>query len=129
MIAVEVGIVSDDAEQLVAFYRAAFGFEVERRFEFTQGTVHRLRHGEARCKIFQPADGAEIRPPAEPWHRFRGVCYGALHVDDADAVVADVVLAGGTVVMPVTSHRPGASAAMIADPDGNVWEVLQERGG
>ena len=126
MTTLEIGIVTDAADRLVAFYRDGFGFSVERSLTFPQGTVHRLRCGQARCKIFQPESGAEHRPPAEPWHRYRGIGYGALHVDDAEATVLAAVAAGATVVMPVTSHRPGARAALLADPDGNVWEVLEE---
>jgi uncharacterized glyoxalase superfamily protein PhnB len=51
----EVGIVTDDDSALVAFYTAAFGFEVERLLEFPQGTVHRLRCGDAGLKIYRPA--------------------------------------------------------------------------
>ncbi len=125
MIWLELGIVTDD-EPLVAFYIAAFGFEVERVLEFPQGTVHRLRCGEAGLKIFRPSSGAEHRPVAEPWHRYRGISYGALHVADAESVVERAVEAGATVIMAVTSHRPGAKAGLVADPDGNVWEILEE---
>jgi len=126
MTSIELGIVTDDHERLVAFYVQGFGFEIERVLEFPQGIVHRLRNGDACCKIFRPAGGAEHRPAADPWHRYRGIGYGALHVDDAELTVERAVAAGGTVIMPVTSHRPGAKAALVADPDGNVWEVLEE---
>lgn len=124
----ELGIVTNDAEALVTFYCAAFGFHLDASLTFPQGSVHRLRRGEARCKIYEPASGAEERPSADPWHRYRGIAYGALHVADAELTVADAVAAGATVIMPLTNHRPGARAALIADPEGNVWEVLQESG-
>lgn len=126
MTSLELGIVTDDDKALVAFYVAAFGFEVERVLEFPQGTVHRLRCGDAGLKIYRPAAGAEHRPVAEPWHRYRGISYGALHVGDAESVVERAVEAGATVIMAVTSHRPGAKAGLVADPDGNVWEILEE---
>ncbi|MCU1391374.1 MAG: Glyoxalase/bleomycin resistance protein/dioxygenase [Ilumatobacteraceae bacterium] len=126
MITLEVGIVSDDAAGLAAFYRDGFGFTVERVLQFPQGTVHRLRRDDACCKIYQPAEGAADRPAAEPWHANAGICYAALHVDDASAEVARAVRAGGSVLVPLSNHRPGAWFALVADPDGNVWEVLQE---
>jgi uncharacterized glyoxalase superfamily protein PhnB len=126
MTALELGFVTDNAERLVAFYVEGFGFTVERSFEFPQGTVHRLRCGEAQLKVYQPAAGAEHRPVADPWHRYRGTGYGALHVDDAESACAQAVIAGASVVMPVASHRPGAKAGIIKDPDGNVWELLEE---
>jgi hypothetical protein len=31
-------------------------------------------------------------------------------------------------VVEVVAHRPGARFALVRDPQGNVWEVLEERG-
>ncbi|MCU1400007.1 MAG: Glyoxalase/bleomycin resistance protein/dioxygenase [Acidimicrobiales bacterium] len=126
MTTLEVGIVTVDAAALAAFYRDGFGFTVERVLEFPQGTVHRLRRDDACCKIYQPAAGAADRLTAEPWHANAGICYAALHVDDARAEVARAVGAGGSVLVPLSNHRPGAWFALVADPEGNVWEVLQE---
>ena len=126
MTALEAGIVTADADRLVAFYRDGLGFTVDRKLTFPQGTVYRLSRDLALCKIYQPASGAADRPAAEPWHRFAGFCYAALHVDDAAAEVDRAVAEGATVLTPLNSHRPGAWFAMIADPDGNVWELLQE---
>jgi len=122
----EIGFVTGDADRLVRFYVDAFGFEVERVLEFPQGAVHRLRAGAVACKIFQPAGGVEPRGAADPWHRFGATMYGALHVGDASAVEARAIAQGARVIMPVTSHRPGAKAGLVADPDGNVWELLEE---
>ncbi|MCU1393317.1 MAG: hypothetical protein JWM34_1745 [Ilumatobacteraceae bacterium] len=127
MTSLEAGIVTADAERLVAFYRDGLGFAVEQRLEFPQGVVHRMRRDGAALKIYQPVAGAERRELADPWHRFGGFCYGALHVDDAAAEVERATAAGAVVHTPVTNHRPGASFALIADPEGNVWEILQER--
>jgi uncharacterized glyoxalase superfamily protein PhnB len=123
---IELGIVTDDAERLVAFYCDGFGFTVERTLTFPQGIVYRLLLNGARCKIFQPATGAEHRATSEPWHQYRGTGYGALHVADAEAAANQAIAAGATVIMAVASHRPGAKAGLLADPDGNVWEVLEE---
>jgi uncharacterized glyoxalase superfamily protein PhnB len=126
MTALELGIVTDNADRLVVFYCEGLGFAVERTLTFPQGTVHRLRRDDARCKIFQPATGADHRAPSEPWHRYRGISYGALHVSDAEATARDAIVAGASVIMAVMSHRPGAKAGLITDPDGNVWEILEE---
>jgi predicted enzyme related to lactoylglutathione lyase len=126
MTALEAGIVSADAVRLAAFYRDGLGFSIEHVFEFPQGSVHRLRRDEARLKIHQPVGGVEHRARPDPWFRFSGHCYAALHVDDAVAEVDRAALAGATILVPVSNHRPGAWFALIADPEGNVWEILQE---
>lgn len=128
MTSLEVGFVTDDAPALVRFYTDGLAFTVHVAFEFPQGSVHRLRRDDACCKIFQPVSGAEPRERAEPWHRFRGIGYAALHVADAESEVERAVAAGAEILTPVTAHRPGARFALIADPDGNVWEILQESG-
>ncbi len=126
MTSLEVGIVTGDAVRLVAFYRQGLAFDVDRVLEFPQGTVHRLSREQARLKIYQPSGGAEPRPEVQPWHRYAGVCYAALHTDDATGEVERVIGAGGSVLVPLNSHRPGAWFALIADPEGNVWEILQD---
>lgn len=121
------GIVTDDADALIAFYTAGLGFSVESTSAFPQGTVIRLRRDEANCKLYAPAGGAARPPLPEPWFRDVGFAYAALHVDDVDATVALAVDAGASVLASPTSHRPGARYALISDPQGNVWELLQER--
>jgi catechol 2,3-dioxygenase-like lactoylglutathione lyase family enzyme len=122
----ELGIVTSDAARLAEFYVAGLGFEVVAHFTFPQGSVHRLKRGPARCKLFQPADRVLDRPAGDTWHAYAGVTYGALLVDDADAEVARARSAGAAVLQEPISHRPGARYALLADPEGNIWEILEE---
>ena len=123
----EAGIITAAAGPLLAFYRDGFGFELDSTREFPQGTVHRMRRGDAHIKLYQPAGGARPAPRPEPWHAEEGLTYAALHVDDAAAVLDQAVRAGASVLVEVTAHRPGARFALITDPQGNVWELLEER--
>ena len=126
MTALEAGIVSADAVGLAQFYCDGLGFSIENVFEFPQGSVHRLRRDEARLKIHQPVGGVEHRPAADPGFRYSGHCYAALHVADAAAEVERATQEGAMVLVAVSNHRPGAWFALIADPEGNVWEILQD---
>ena len=123
----EAGIVTADAVALAGFYREGLGFEVVAEMTFPQGTVVRLRHGAAALKLYTPAGDTVPRADVPDWWGQRGFSYAALHVTDAEAVVEAAVVAGARVITPVTAHRPGARFALIADPEGNVWEVLEER--
>jgi len=125
-IGVEVGIVVRDAARLAAFYCEGLGFEIDTVVEFPQGSVTRLRRGSARCKLYQPAGGVTERPAADPWFAHPGITYGALLVDDAEAEVAKARAAGAEIVTDVIAHRPGARYALLRDPEGNVWEILEE---
>lgn len=125
--ALSAGIVTADPQELVRFCRVAFGFEEESTSQFPQGLVIRLRCDAARVKLYQPAGGAADVPPAEPWFRDQGFGYAALHVDDVRSVHDRAVGAGATSLAEPTEHRPGAVYALVRDPQGNVWELLQER--
>lgn len=123
---IEPGIVTADGAALAVFYCEALGFSVDAVLTFPQGEVRRLRRGEARLKLYQPAADRSIGPSPGEWPDRAGWAYAALHVADASAEVEAVRAGGGTVITEVTNHRPGACFALVSDPEGNVWELLQE---
>ena len=49
------------------------------------------------------------------------------HVLDIEAKLAEVTAAGATVKEPVHEVGPGRVVATVADPDGNVLGLLQDR--
>ncbi len=49
------------------------------------------------------------------------------HVDDIEAKLAEVTVAGGTVREPAHDVGGGRLAATISDPDGKVLGLLQDR--
>ncbi len=124
-VGLEVGIVTANGAVLAEFYVAALGFTVDRVLEFPQGRLRRLSNGAARLKIFEPADPVAA-DMSELWNAVAGFRYAALLVEDAAAVVAAATDQGATVLTEVTHHRPSAAFALIADPEGNVWEILEE---
>jgi predicted enzyme related to lactoylglutathione lyase len=124
--AVEVGIVTKNGEELAEFYVRGLRFELQAVYRFPRGTVRRLKRGSARCKLFQPVEGVVPIERSDPWYASPGICYAALLVENAEEEVAAVESAGGSVLEGITSHREGARYALVADPEGNVWEVLEE---
>ena len=128
-VALEAGIVGRDESTLCGFYTRVLGFAPVARLEFPAGIVCKLHRGAARLKIFFPRDAIDAPVAHEPWHRPGGWRYAALLLDriaDVDALTGAVAAAGGRVLMPPTDHRAHARMAMIADPEGNVWELLAE---
>ncbi len=49
------------------------------------------------------------------------------HVPDIEAKLAEVTAAGATVKEPVHEVGPGRVVATVADPDGNVLGLLQDK--
>ena len=50
---------------------------------------------------------------------------GYVTVDDIDATLAKAVDLGGRVIMPKFSPGPGATIALVADPEGHVLGLTQ----
>ena len=128
MIGLEAGIVGRDQDLLV-FYVNVMEFEVTNRLEFPDGLLVKLRRGDARLKIFFPATTPTQPLACDPYWELGGWRYAALCFDDLDAmhaVFARVEASNGSVVMAPRSHRPDAEAALVADPEGNHWELLWE---
>lgn len=123
---IEAGIVTANATALASFYCNAFGFAVDRVFEFPEGQVHRLSRGSAYLKIFQPSEMPTTPAQPDPWHARAGWGYASLHVEDLAAEVERVRSRGGRVIAEPANHRPDAGLALVADPEGNVWEILYE---
>lgn len=123
----EAGIVGLDPAVLTPFYTDVVGFEVSTRLDYPQGAVHRLERGPARLKIFYPSPPA--RPPQrhDTWHDEAGWRYAALHLPSRADVheLADRISAhGGHVVAPATDYGPAKTIALVADPEGNVLELI-----
>lgn len=118
---------SDDPDALGRFLVDGLGFTADGVRHFPQGEVRRFRRDDARCKVFAPAGGVRAHAGDEPWAQRAGFAYAALLVPDAAAALAQAIAAGATVVAELASHRPGARMAMVRDPQGNVWELLEEQ--
>ena len=129
MNALEAGIVGCEREVLLPFYVDILGFEIIDRLEFSDGFLVKLRRDGARVKIFFPATSPSPSPAVDPYWEVAGWRYAALLFDDVDemrSLVIRVEASDGRMVMPPRQHRPGAEAALVADPEGNVWELLWE---
>jgi hypothetical protein len=99
------------------------------RLDFEVGTVCKLRRGAARVKLFFPREPLDPVTTIEPWFRPGGWRYAALNVeraDDVDALAAGVEVAHGRVLIAPTNHLGTGRLALIADPEGNAWELLAE---
>ncbi|WP_027006985.1 VOC family protein [Conexibacter woesei] len=132
MIALDhAGLTVQDLDAAVAFYGAAFGFASEHPFELGVDGIRgiMLRHPDgARLELFaRPASaGGEQRgrTPIETI-AFHGYGHFALTAPDLDAVFAQAIAAGATErVSPRPSPEPGVRFAFVADPEGNLVELV-----
>ncbi len=126
--AIDLGIVITDSEASLAFYRDLLGMEHEADVAMPiggGGTMHRLRCGDTLVKLVKYDEVPQHRPETGGIPGATGYRYFTIHMQNLEAVLAEVVAAGVTVSVPVTEVRPGVTIAMVEDPDGNIVEFLQ----
>ena len=122
---IDLGIVTRDAGPMVAFYRDLLGFTDEGQMPMPNiGTMTRLRCGTSLIKIIEATPKSDAAPGGIVGSS--GYRYWTMTVTNLDALVDSLKAAEVSVIIPVTELRPGIRIAMVADPDGNWVEFLEE---
>jgi catechol 2,3-dioxygenase-like lactoylglutathione lyase family enzyme len=122
------GLSVADLDAAVAFWARAFGFQVE--FEFSLGEIRgvMLRGAEGRVELFErpgSAGGLRAEDPISALGT-RGYGHVALTAPDIEAPFARAIEAGATPkVTPRPSPEPGVRFAFLADPEGNLVELVE----
>jgi catechol 2,3-dioxygenase-like lactoylglutathione lyase family enzyme len=126
--ALDVGIVTTNAEQMLAFYRDVLGLPAEEPIVFPgHGTVHRLLVGESILRLFESEKALpESTDPNDSIYSTGGIRYLTLAVENLHEVVDACREFGVNISRPVSEIRPGVFATTIQDPDGN-WIEMQSR--
>lgn len=113
-----------------AFYGEAFGFEREFAFDLPQG-IHglmMLHPSGSRLELFEhprPEPGLQAATPLAALGT-RGYGHFAWATDDIEEAFERALTAGAaSVVKPGQSPEPGVLFAFLADPEGNLIELLQ----
>jgi catechol 2,3-dioxygenase-like lactoylglutathione lyase family enzyme len=123
--ALDVGLVTANAQPLLDFYAGVAGFEIQPALELPNiGTIHKLGCGESILRVMVP-----VEPPqpdtSTSFSATGGIRYLTLEVEDIDAAAIAVVEFGGTITLAPFELRPGRRVAQVADPDGNMIELGQ----
>lgn len=129
-----VGLSVADLEQACEWYCRAFGLSVETQFAVS-GTDLRgimLQHASGyRIELLHRPGSAPGIEPDSPLTAAatRGYGHFCLCVQDVDAAYANLIAAGARMRMaPSPSPRKGARVAFLADPEGNLIELLDRAG-
>ena len=123
--ALDVGLVTANAEPLIAFYAGVAGFEVLTPLVLPRiGTIHKLACGESILRVMVPVD-APVPDASASFSSTTGIRYLTLEVEDIDAAAEAVLAHGGSITLAPFELRPGRRVAQVADPDGNMIELGQ----
>jgi uncharacterized glyoxalase superfamily protein PhnB len=117
-------IVVKGAERAVAYYREAFGAEELERIGVPDGRLMSVRLRIGGSVLHLADEFPEMGVLAPPSVGGTPVVL-ALAVDDADAVFARAVAAGGSVRQPVADTFWGDRHGQLEDPFGHRWNVDQ----
>ncbi|MEV7391078.1 VOC family protein [Streptomyces sp. NPDC091215] len=125
-----IGLSVADLDRQRRFYIGAFGFHQEHQTELPAAgiriallggpggaAIELTEHvGSAPQHFADPVEGAGVQ----------GYFHWALTVDDLDEAISAAVACGALVVFPPSpAQRPGIRFAYLADPEGNLIELLQ----
>ena len=125
-----IGLSVADIERQRRFYIDAFGFQDEHRTEIPDAGIRIAllsRPGGTAVELTQRADSApqHFADPVEG-AGVQGYFHWALSVDDLDAAIDTAVACGArSISRPSPARRPGIRFAYVADPEGNLIELLQ----
>lgn len=119
----DLGIIVQDIQASLAFYRDMLGLNYVGSNPVWFGTLHRLRFGHSDFKLVDPASP----PPAGPLglEAAVGLRYVTFVISNLEEVCAKLKQAGVPFEKEACQIRPGVSIAMVRDPDGNVVEFVQ----
>jgi catechol 2,3-dioxygenase-like lactoylglutathione lyase family enzyme len=124
--AIDLGIITRNAEPMLAFYRDLLGLELESVIPMPSGgTMHRLKVGDSIVKIVQLDREPPVDAPPGGIPGATGYRYWTIHISNLAAVVEVCEQAGHKVIVPPKVIRPGVTIAMVVDPDGSWVELLQ----
>ena len=122
----DVGLVTTRPEESLTFYRDVLGLPHEGEFPMPGGSMHRLTVGTSVLKIVSLRRVPRGRAHPGGLAGATGYRYLTLTVVDLDDALAICVEAGATIALAATVLPTGGRIAMVADPDGNWVELVQQ---
>lgn len=112
----------EDIERSKAFYGGVFGFK--QLFEDPQSVVFDI--GNTVINLLLVSEASGLIAPAKVANREAGARVQlTIWVKDTNAVCADVVSKGVTLLNGPTDRPWGMRTACVEDPDGHIWEFAQ----
>ncbi|PSS59543.1 bleomycin resistance protein [Ensifer sp. NM-2] len=125
-----VGVVVQDLQASLVWYRDHLGFEQQYSFTLPGAQVTMIARGDARLELFQVEGAAPManeRKEVETILKLGGVNHFGLIVDDVDETVAALAGKGVEIVIPPSAVPNGAGDrfAYIRDNERMLVELFQ----
>ena len=124
--AIDIGIIAKDIDAMLKFYSDSLGLELEAAIPMPGGgTMNRFKVGDSIVKVIELDPAAPADAPPGGIRGASGYRYWTIHVPNLEEVVNKIDNDGYKVVVSAKVIREGITIAIVADPDGNWVELLQ----
>ena len=124
--AIDIGIIAKDIDAMITFYSEGLGLELEASIPMPGGgTMNRFKVGDSIVKVIALAPAAPAEAPPGGIRGATGYRYWTIHIPNLEETVNKIEGDGYKVVMPAKTIREGIAIAIVADPDGNWVELLE----
>jgi glyoxylase I family protein len=122
--AIDLGVVTTNGNEMLAFYRDTLGLEYLREMPMPGGgTMHQLRCGNSLIKLVV-LTSTPSRAAQGGIQGATGLRYFTITVSNLGDVLRSLETAGYKIVVKEREIRPGMRIGIVADPDGNWVEFL-----
>ena len=119
---VEVGIVTNNLDEMLKFYRDVLGLPYKEKLEYPGGMQERLSCGDSVVKLVTWETPPTQRSPGGVASEATGIRYISFAVMNIKQIVDDV-RAAGYQSTDAGEFAPNFGFAFVTDPDGNQIEL------
>ena len=124
---IDIGIVCNDIDAMLTFYGETLGLPLEGTIPMPGGgKMNRFKVGDSVIKVIELDPTPETQAAPGGIRGATGYRYWTITCSNLAYCVTRAEAAGAKIVVAAKEVRPGITIAIIADPDGNWVELLQE---
>jgi predicted enzyme related to lactoylglutathione lyase len=124
---IDIGIVCNDIDAMLTFYGETLGLPLEGTIPMPGGgKMNRFKVGDSVIKVIELDPTPETQAAPGGIRGATGYRYWTITCSNLADCVTRAEAAGAKIVVAAKEVRPGITIAIIADPDGNWVELLQE---
>ena len=124
---IDIGIVCNDIDAMLTFYGETLGLPLEGTIPMPGGgKMNRFKVGDSVIKVIELDPTPKTQAAPGGIRGATGYRYWTITCSNLADCVTRAEAAGAKIVVAAKEVRPGITIAIIADPDGNWVELLQE---
>jgi catechol 2,3-dioxygenase-like lactoylglutathione lyase family enzyme len=122
---IDIGMVTTNDQEMLHFYQNVLGFQKEIEIPFPGiGVVNKLNYGAGFIKILVLEKNPLNINPTGDFSTSNGIRYITINLSNLEEILDTCKTHNINIINPGTIIRPGVTVALIADPDGNIIELM-----